>query len=104
MSLKEIMAEDVRNVFFSQDDFGETHTINNITCSCVLDDDRLIERTDAAAIGTHLGERLLFVASSLLPGKPAVGNPLTLDGKKWIVRGVADNAGVYEIRLGANKT
>jgi len=104
MSLKELIFNDIDSVFLNLDDFAEEHEVNGITLLCIVDDDRLIERTDAAAQGTYLGEKLLFLKASDLPGKPSVGFRMTLDGELYYVRACAENMGMYEIRLGTTRT
>ena len=103
MTFKELAASDIDAVFLNSDEFANTVIFNGIELKCVIDDDRLLERNDTAP-GVYLGERLIFTKSSDLPGKPAVGSRATIDGRAWFVTSVTDNAGMYEIRLGANKT
>ena len=104
MSLKDQIAADIDAIFLNTDDFADKVTLNGITLKCVIDDDRLLNRTDLQAKGVYLGERLIFVKASDLPGKPAVGARIELNGKPWFVSNVTENMGMYEIRIGANKT
>jgi len=104
MSLKDQIADDIENVFLNTDEFATTHVINGITMPCVVNDDLLLERSDAAAQGVYLGEKLIFINASLLPGKPAIGGRFTFDGKPYTVINVVENMGMFELRLKANKT
>lgn len=104
MSLKDQFFSDIDAVFVNTDEFATTHDINGKQLPCVVDDDLLLERSDAAAQGVYLGEKLIRVKASLLPGRPAIGGLFKLDGKSWYVRNVAENIGMYEIRLGASIT
>lgn len=104
MALKEQIHDDILGVFLNTDDFAEEHVVNGITLRCVVDDDRLLERSDKQAQGVYLGEKLLFVNAGDLPGKPAVGGPLELDGRVYYVNGCIESMGMYEIRIGANMT
>ena len=103
MSFKDMVAADIDRVFLNTDVFAEELELNGIALKCVIDDDRLLERTDAS-LGVYLGERLVFVKASDLPGKPAVGARVTMNGRAWFVSSVTENVGMFEIRLGANKT
>lgn len=104
MALKDDILSDIDSVFLNTDDFAGEHEINGISVICVVDDDRLLERTDKAIQGTYLGEKLLFVKASDLPGRPAIDSRLTLDGKPWYVRTCIENMGMLEIRLEASKS
>lgn len=104
MSLKDQFFADIDAVFLNNDEFATMHNINGKVMPCVVDDDLLLERSDAAAQGVFLGEKLIRIKASLLPGKPAATMPIKLDGVTWRVLTVVENFGMYEIRLGANKT
>ena len=104
MSLQDQIFADIDAVFLNTDEFATEHEINGIMLKCVVNDDLLLERSDAAAQGVYLGEKLIFLNASLLPGKPAIGSRMTVDGKPYFVRNLVENMGMYEIRLGANKT
>ncbi len=104
MSFRDQIFADIGSVFINTTDFATTHDINGIMVPCVVDDDLLLERSDTAAQGVYLGEKLIRLKASLLPGKPVISARMTFDGKPWFVRNVAESMGLYEIRLGANKT
>lgn len=107
MSLIDNIRSDFDDIFLDTDEFATEHTLkignDEIKLFCIWDDERITERSDKAAEGTYLGERLLFLKASELPGRPAPGAKVSLDGKSIgkIVHCV-ENIGVYEIRLGAN--
>ena len=104
MTLKEQIITDIDDVFLDYDDFATYHMINGEKILCVVDDERLIKRQDAAAQGTYLGEKLIFVKQSDLGGRPAVDSRMEFDGKPLYVRSVAGTDDLLEIRLGATKT
>jgi len=108
MSLKDLIYSDIDNVFLNEDEFAFEVTIRmgeeDITLTCVPDDDLLTERKDKAANGTLYGDRLIFLKISDLPGRPNVGSRLTYQGKPYFVMDCVDNFGMYEVRIGANKT
>ena len=101
--LKNQIAADIDSVFLNDAEFAVEVTLNDITLKCVPDDDRLIELSGQAP-GVYLGEHLIFVKASDLPGKPAIGMRADLDGKTWFVTRVLDEMGMFGIFLGANKT
>lgn len=103
MTLKDQIARDIDNVFLNLDEFAFTIVLNGITLNCVPDDDRLLELSSQAP-GVYLGEHLVFVNASDLPGKPAINMRAEIDGKPWFVVRVLDEMGMYAIFLGANQT
>ena len=108
MSLKDQIAEDISGVFLVTDDFATEHTIKfgdkEFVAKCVIDEDTLQEKVDAAAQGVYIGEKLVYIASTHFDGKPAIGSRMVIDGQTWWVRNVIDSIGMYEIRLGVNRT
>ena len=108
MTFKDQAFKDIDGVFLNTDEFAFDVKIDVngqlIDLKCVPDDDRLVDRTDMATVGTALGERLIFVKASDLPFKPMPGARVEYDGKDWFVKSVTDNYGMFEIRLGKEKT
>jgi hypothetical protein len=104
MTLKDQIFADIDSVFLNVAEFGEEVTINGIALICVSDDDVLLERADAAAQGTYRGERLIFVKAADLPGRPSVESRVTFRGEPYFVHECRENMGMYEIRMGANRT
>jgi len=104
MNLKDQLFTDIDDVFLCTDEFAEEVTINGITLKCVPDDDVLTENSNAAARGTFQGERLIFVKASDLPGRPAVDSRVTYQGEPYFVKNCIENFGMFEIRIGANRT
>ena len=108
MTFKAQVLSDIENVFINLNEFGEECTIiigsTEIAAHIVRDDDTLRERSDSAAQGIYLGEKLIFIKAETLPGRPAIGSRLTLDGKAYMVNSCVESMGLYELRVGANKT
>ena len=108
MSLRDQIFDDIDGVFLNADDFAEEAIVNiggkDYQVMVVQDDDTLLERTDAAAQGTYLGEKLIFIKAADIPGRPAVGARITLNGESYFVTNCVNNFGMYEIRMGANRT
>lgn len=108
MTFKEILAQDVRNVFLNMDEFAEEHIVNGRPMAVQIDDNELLER-DKAGTGVHQdglykSRRLIYVASADFGKRPAVGALLTLDGKQYRVVDCKDEAGLLSIELGVKRS
>lgn len=101
MSLKDEILEDINNVFFNLEDFGEAHTIDGKSVVCVLDDDALKIRSGSNELSVSESSLLLFAKVSDLPRK-VVGDDLHIDGRIYIVDDWKVNFGVAEIALHQN--
>jgi len=104
MSFKDQAYADIDNVFLNTDEFAYDVTINGIELKCVPDDDVLSERTDERAVGTYRGEHLLFVKAADLPGKPSVESRIVFQGEPYFLLGCREDMGMYELRIGSNRT
>ncbi len=107
MTFKEILAQDVRNVFLNMDEFAEEHIVNGRPMAVQIDDNELLER-DKAGTGVHQdglykSRRLIYVASADFGERPAIGNLLTLDKYEYQVVSCVDEAGVLIIELGRKR-
>ena len=105
MGLKDVMAEDVDNVFFNADELAEVVTINGKPIPILLDSDALDKKTDVFANRLADGEELIFIRAKDLGNRPPEpGALIKKDGKDFYVRPpVVTNMGVYEFRIGRSK-
>ena len=100
--------DDLKNVFFRGGELGEIdddYEIDGKLMPVVQDDNRILDRSDLAALGTDIGEGLIFVQAVDMPHIPIPGSQLSIkkpgDEKStmWFVVTAKDNRKVYEIRL-----
>ena len=103
MALKDVIAEDVDNVFFNTDEFAEAAIIDGKPVPVIFDDDELNGKSEVYAIGLAEGERLIFIKQKDLFRLPQTGEQMTIDGKEWYVRHAISNMGIHEIRIGRNR-
>lgn len=101
MSLKDEILNDIDNVFFFIEDFGEEHIIDGKTVICVFDDDALKIRSGSNELSVSESSMLLFAKVSDLPQK-VVGDELLFDGRIYIVDDWKVNLGVAEVALHQN--
>jgi len=105
MGLKDVIAEDVDNVFFNTDELAEVVTINGKPVPILLDSDALDKKTDVFAARLADGEELIFIRAEDLNNRPPdPGTLIKKDGANFYVRPpVVANMGVYEFRIGRSK-
>ena len=101
MSLKDEILNDINNVFFILDDFGEEHIIDGKPVICMFDDDALKIRSGSNELSVSESSLLLFAKVSDLPHK-VVGDDLMIDGRIYVVDDWKVNLGVAEVALHQN--
>lgn len=107
LSFKEILQQDVKNVFLNPLEFGETHLVNGEPMTIVLDDVENIEREKKMKShmdGIYTRQMLFYAASADFGPLPAQGGMIDLDGRKYIVVDATDEFGVYAITAEANRS
>lgn len=99
---KDMVMQDL-NVFFNMNELAETHTMNNHPITCIIDSDKLIDRSKKEYDGITVGEILLFAKKSDLKFEPIESMPIVFDGKQMYVFSVREDNEVYEIILSQNR-
>ena len=101
MSLKDDILNDINNLFFLLEDFGEEHTIDNKKIVCMIDNDALKIRSGSNELSVSESTLLLFAKESDLPRK-VVGDDLMVDGRIYVVDDWKVSLGVAEVALHQN--
>ncbi|MBQ9090934.1 MAG: hypothetical protein IJY52_01525 [Anaerotignum sp.] len=104
MTLKDILRDDLEDVFFDLDEFAETHTVNGKQMSIIIDGNELGERKAASGKhfdGAYSNTILMYVKAEEYGARPKVGSMIVLDDKHYKVADVVDEGGVYSIAMGA---
>ena len=101
MSLKDDILNDINNVFFTLEGFGEEHIIDGNPVICMFDDDALKIRSGSNELSVSESSLLLFAKVSDLPRK-VVGDDLMIDGRIYVVDDWKVNLGVAEVALHQN--
>lgn len=107
---KDIVANDLGAVWFSElEEFWETHDLNGTEMRVIIDNDELIRRSakrvyTASESGLYTGHRLLMVRATEYGAKPAIGNLLMLDSRRYKVVDVDAQDGLLVIELEANRS
>lgn len=107
MLFKDILSEDVDTVFLDPNEFGEEHSINGNMAAVIIDDD-LSEDTvninlsgggNIGNSGLYNNQRVLYISTKNLPGKPKVNSYIEIDGKRYIVRASSVQGSIYKITI-----
>lgn len=111
-SFKEMIKNDVQNVFLNADEFADVHkfVIDNevIEINAQVDSNELIKRDtqnerNKYADGFYKNQVIVYVSSEEFGRKPKQGSEIKMDGKKYIVIEVTDEYGIYSITLEAKR-
>ena len=102
MSLKDDILNDINNVFFTLEDFGEEHIIDGNPVICMFDDDALKIRSGSNELSVSESTLLLFAKESDLPRRKVVGEDIMIDGRIYIVDDWKVNLGIAEVVLHQN--
>jgi len=107
LSFKEILQQDVKNVFLNPLEFGEMHLVNGEPMTIVFDDIENIEREKRMKShmdGIYTRQVFFYVAAADFGPLPAQEGLIDLDGKKYIVVDATDECGIYAITMEANRS
>lgn len=103
---KEMLDQDIRNVFFNEDEFSGLHTFDDFSVNVIEDDDGLICKYSAEFQAMVSGSHLLYVPKSELAGtkyeKPTANMAVVYDGNLYTVNEVKDVEGVWLLFLEKN--
>ena len=105
-SFKELIAEDVHQVFLNTEEFSDTHTVNGKEMAVQIDDIEQIEREkrfNQNMDGVFVQQRLIYVAADDFGPLPKQGTILRLDKRSYTVKDAIAEDGVYSITLEANR-
>lgn len=106
MNFKQLMANDIHDVFLDASEFATEHDINGKQILCVVDDDISKQRSNRqrdSYDGIYQRELTLFVSESDLGYRPERDQKMTVDGEWYEVLNCSASAGMLEIDMGANR-
>ena len=112
MSFKDLIREDVKNVFMNPVVFSELHTLFGVEVPVQIDNNEQIEREkrfNQNMDGIYVNQKLIYVSAEdykKAPGRaglPKQGTTISLDGRVYRVADAIDESGIYSITLEANR-
>ena len=107
MGFKDMVAEDIKNIFLNLEEFGELHMIDGYEMLAIIDENELTERDNKVktmAEGLHRKQLLIYVAGEDFGKEPLIGRLLELDGEYYTVTDVSNESGIYAISMEANES
>lgn len=108
MSFKDMVAQDINQVFLNLTEFADPHNLNGTECIAILQDISVAEglSTGGGVTQTYpglYGSRLQVNCKKAdLPEVPVFGQTFTIDDKLYLVESCADDMGMLTIQLVAN--
>ena len=112
MSFKDLIREDVKNVFMNPEEFSDLHTLNGVEVPVQIDNNEQIEREkrfNQNMDGIYVNQNLIYLKKKdykKAPGRaglPKQGTTISLDGRVYRVADAIDESGIYSITLEANR-
>lgn len=99
MTFKDVLAKD-RSAFLNPSEFADAHELNGRKVTCLVDSNELLTRQQGRYLeGVSTSQILLYILAEDLPTKPSIGSVMTLDGKRYLVQEVSDEAGIWAVTL-----
>ena len=106
-AFKDMLAEDLTNVFINADEFADEHEINGETILCVVqsptEQEKFLQGLDYRGFEGVRGQTLVVHVKKELFGEvPAEGEVISLDGEPMLVDSCVDDMGLLSITLHFN--
>ncbi len=103
MSFKEQIQQDLDNVFFNLDEFGELHRIEGVEIAVVVDSDQLNKLKKGQILGLIEADMLIMGREVDFPAYLEPGRLLNVDGRELIVANSGKDMGLVEVALRQNR-
>lgn len=98
-SFKDILKNDIDSVFVNKEEFAESHYIDGVLKTVIVDNETLKERNQKEYDGILQADILYFIKSSDMTKKVKVGDSQKFDNGLYTVVDVKYDTGIYEIIL-----
>lgn len=106
MGFKDMVFNDIKNVFLNPDELGEPHIIDGREMNIIIDENELIQREKkykTFSEGLHKKQLLFYVAAEDYGTLPLINRLIELDEEYYRVIEVTNENGIYSISLEANE-
>ena len=109
MGFKDVIRQDIANVFLDPEEFGEKHQVDGKTMTVVIDGNEVIERSKKQSEkgridGIYEKQIVMYVSVSEFGLMPAIGRQLRLDNSLYRISDAVNEGGIYSITLGAMRS
>lgn len=106
MNFKDLIKQD-KKIFLNLQEFGESHTVDGIEMTVLIDGMEEVEREKIERIhqdGITKESILIYVDSKEFGELPLIDDIITLDEKRYLVKNVINEDGIFSISLEVNRT
>lgn len=105
-TFKEMIRDDVTDIFLNPDEFGEPHTVNGReNVNIIFDDVEFLNRekfrSEVKDDGTSLAKTMFYVKASDFGRLPKTGTHVTIDSMNFRVEKAVNEQGLYSITIRA---
>lgn len=99
MAFKDMLQDDLDNIFFSQDEFAEQCTWNKSTITAIVDDESMIRKYSAEFDVLPQGSHLIYLKENELHTKPNVNDSVCFNNNLFVINEVKSENGMLSIFL-----
>lgn len=101
-TFKDMVRDDIADIFLNPDEFGEPHTVNGRKdINIIFDDVEFLNRekfrSEVRDDGTSLAKTMFYVKASDFGRLPKTGTQVTIDGARFRVEKAVNEQGLYSI-------
>lgn len=105
-TFKEMIRDDVTDIFLNLDEFGEPHTVNGKKdVNIIFDDVEILNRekfrSEVKDDGTSLAKTMFYIKASDFGRLPKIGTHVTIDNMNFRVEKAVNEQGLYSITIRA---
>ncbi len=96
---KDMIQEDIKNVFLDLEMFGETHIVAGRERTIILDDGEKLRRSELYQDSKAIYNKQIFfyIAAEDLARKPEIGQAIDVDGRDYKMLHIDYEDGIYAI-------
>lgn len=104
MSFKQLLQQDVENVFLNPAEFGGIHMVDDREMAIVIDDHESYKRQTQGqyADGNYMKRKLIYMAAADFGRLPTYGSYITIDGEGYTVMDAVAEGDIYAVTIEAN--
>lgn len=106
-AFKEMVTEDMDDVFLNPEEFAEEHDLNGTVCTCIVESPTTEERFEKGKDydgqdAMHGLTAIIHVKKSDIEEMPSEGQSFSLDGSYSLVDSCTEHTGMLTIKLKEN--
>lgn len=105
MTFKDILRQDVKDVFLNPKEFGEKHKVNGKEMTLIIDNNEMLEREERQKMdGLNKQQMLFYVAAMEFGRLPATGQVVNIDGHEYKIIDVIKEGPMYSISVEVHRS